>query len=304
MTSHRSPRRSSSQPTTTQAPRNLLLEEARRLRLKKRFSQHFLVNATVLDRIAGLMDLDPEDTVVEIGPGAGFLTERLLERAGTVIAVELDRNMCEYLRKKFAGRANFQLIEQDILRFDFDAIETPRFKVVGNLPYAITSKIMFKLAGELDMVHYPLRQRIEQLTVMVQKEVGERITAKPGQRAFNPLSIALQFWFAPRFDFEVPARDFCPPPKVESAVVSLFPRSAPLAEVRDMAVFGRLVRTSFAQKRKTIRNALLNGAFANADVLDKIFGATGINSSLRAEALPVEAFGELANALCPDPGQD
>jgi 16S rRNA (adenine1518-N6/adenine1519-N6)-dimethyltransferase len=279
------------------------MEEARHLRLKKRFSQHFLVNAGVLERIAGLMDLKPEDTVVEIGPGSGFLTERLLERAGTVIAVELDRKMCEYLRKKFANRPNFQLIEQDVLRFDFESIEAPRFKVVGNLPYAITSKIMFKLAGELDMVNYPLRQRIEQLTVMIQKEVGERVTAKPGQKAYNPLSIALQFWFDPRFDFEVPARDFYPPPKVESAVVSLFPRATPRAEVQDMAVFGRLVRTAFAQKRKTLRNALLNGAFANADVLDKIFGATGIDSSLRAEALPVEAFGDLANALCPDPSQ-
>jgi 16S rRNA (adenine1518-N6/adenine1519-N6)-dimethyltransferase len=303
MPSHRPPRSASNHPPA-QATRNPLLEEARHLRLKKRFSQHFLVNAGVLDRIAGLMDLKPEDTVVEIGPGSGFLTERLLERAGMVIAVELDRKMCEYLRKKFAHRPNFQLIEQDILRFDFETIETPRFKVVGNLPYAITSKIMFRLAGELDMVNYPLRQRIEQLTVMVQKEVGERITAKPGQKAYNPLSIALQFWFDPRFDFGVPARDFYPPPKVESAVVSLFPRTEPRTKVRDMAIFGRLVRTAFAQKRKTVRNALLNGAFANADILDKIFGATGIDSSLRAEALPVEAFGDLANALCPDPGQD
>jgi 16S rRNA (adenine1518-N6/adenine1519-N6)-dimethyltransferase len=261
------------------------------------------VNAGVLDRIADLMHLGLEDTVVEIGPGSGFLTERLLERAGAVIAVELDRKMCDYLRKKFANRPNFQLIEQDVLRFDFESIEAPRFKVVGNLPYAITSKIMFKLAGELDMEEYPLRQRMEQLTVMVQKEVGERITAKPGQRAYNPLSIALQFWFDPRLDFGVPARDFYPPPKVESAVVSLFPRTGPRAKVRDMAVFGRLVRTAFAQKRKTIRNALLNGAFANAGVLDKIFGATGIDSSLRAEALPVEAFGDLANALCSDTSQ-
>jgi 16S rRNA (adenine1518-N6/adenine1519-N6)-dimethyltransferase len=175
---------------------------------------------------------------------------------------------------------------------------------VGNLPYAITSKIMFLLAGELDQPHYPLRERISQLTVMVQKEVTDRITASPGQRAYNPLSIALQFWFEPHFDFVVPSKDFLPAPKVESAVVTLIPRPAPLVEVQDMTLFAKLIRIAFAQKRKTIRNALLGGSFASADVLDKIFTQVGIDSGLRAEAISIVTFGELANAFGSNTGQN
>lgn len=294
----------SKHPAKPPALPNRLLEEARRLRLKKRFSQHFLVNEAVVDRIAGLMQLTPEDTVLEIGPGAGFLTEKLLDTGAQVIAVELEHSMLMHLRKKLGDRPNLTLVESDILRFDFSTISAPRFKVVGNLPYAITSKIMFLLAGELHDTDYPVRQRIEQLTVMVQQEVAERITAAPGQRAYNPLSIALQFRFEPRYDFQVPARDFLPPPKVESGVVTLFPRSQPITQVDNLHVFSRLVRLAFSQKRKTIRNALLNGGFASGVILDRIFTQTGIDSSLRAEALPIAAFGELANAFGPHPGED
>jgi len=286
--------------STHQHTSNPLFEEARRLRLKKRFSQNFLTNAAVLDRIADLMNLNSSDLLLEIGPGAGFLTERLLARnPQRLIAVELDQRMHEYVQAKFpvAQYPGLQLIQRDILRFNFDEIPAPRFKVVGNLPYAITSKIMFLLAGELEQVHYPLRERISQLTVMVQKEVAERITATPGQRAYNPLSIALQFWFEAHLDFIVPAQAFYPAPKVESAVVTLTPREKPAAEVEDMALFARLVRTAFSQKRKTIRNALLGGSFATAEELDRMFEVTGINSGLRAEAISIHAFGELANAF-------
>lgn len=280
----------------------MLLEEARQLRLKKRFSQNFLINEAVLEAIADAAQLQPNETVLEIGAGSGFLTEKLLARGGQVVSVELEHAMCGYLRGKLAGRPNFILVEGDILRFDFASVPAPRFKVVGNLPYQITSKILFLLAGELNQPEYPLRKRIERLTVMVQKEVGERITASPGQRAYNPLSIALQFWFEPRLNFIVPARDFYPAPKVDSAVVTLIPREAPPVEVRDMAAFGRLVRAAFSQKRKTVRNALLNSSFASPAVLDRIFEETGIDSGLRAEALSIQAFGELSNAIGADTG--
>ncbi|HEY9745963.1 MAG TPA: 16S rRNA (adenine(1518)-N(6)/adenine(1519)-N(6))-dimethyltransferase RsmA [Oculatellaceae cyanobacterium] len=293
-------------PSTSMVNRkpNNLLEEARQLRLKKRFSQNFLVNETVLDRIADVQHLGERDTVLEIGAGAGFLTEKLLQRGGQVIAVEVDPRMCRYLRERFANRPNLRLVEQDILKFDFNTIEAPRFHVVGNLPYQITSKILFLLAGELWQMDYPIRKRICQMTVMVQKEVAERIVAVPGQKAYNPLSIALQYWFEARLDFLVPSRDFFPPPKVESAVVTLTPRQAPLMEVKDPAVFSKLIRIAFAQKRKTVRNALLNGGFASATVLDRIFSLTGIDPGLRAEALPIDAFGELSNAFGSDTCQD
>ncbi len=291
-------------PSKKEPPTGRLAEEARHLRLKKRFSQHFMINESVLDRMAALMHLTSEDTVLEIGPGGGFLTEKLLATGAHVIAIELDKQMCAYLRKKFADRPNFELVEQDVLHFDFNAVDASKFKVIGNLPYQITSKIMFYLAGELEETDYPLRKRIQQLTVMVQKEVAERIAATPGQRAFNPLSIALQFWFEPRLDFLVPARDFYPAPKVDSGIVTLTPLTQPKANVHDMKVFSRLVRTAFAQKRKTVRNALLNGGFASGVVLDRIFSDTGINPGLRAEALPVDAFGDLSNAFSSDTGKN
>lgn len=283
---------------------NPYVQEARRLRLKKHFSQHFLVNGQVLQRIASLMQLDAADTILEIGPGAGFLTEQLLiSPAQQVIAVELERDMLAHLTRKLGSHPRFQLHADDILRFDFNTLEAPRFKVVGNLPYAITSKIMFRLCGELGAAQHPLRSRIQQLTVMVQKEVGERITATPGSKAYNAMSVALQFWFETRYDFTVPAHDFLPPPKVESAVVSLFPRPQPAVQVHDLARFDQLVRTGFAQKRKTIRNALLNGGFASGAVLDRIFEQAGVDSGLRAEALSIQAFGDLSNALGTDPGK-
>jgi 16S rRNA (adenine1518-N6/adenine1519-N6)-dimethyltransferase len=285
---------------------NPLFEEARRLRLKRRFSQNFLTNPEVLTGIAELMQVQPEDTVLEIGPGAGFLTGRLLEHnPAQLITVELDRRMHLYLWDKFPPERhpNLKLVQHDILSYNFDEIPAPRFKVVGNLPYAITSKIMFLLAGELEQAQYPLRERIRQLTVMVQKEVAERITAVPGQRAYNPLSIALQFWFEARFDFVVPSNAFYPAPKVESAVITLLPREKPAAEVNDMALFARLVRTAFSQKRKTVRNALLGGNFTTPDVLDRVFEATGVSSGLRAEAISIQSFAELANAFGSNPGQ-
>lgn len=296
----RPPQKKSLEKLKTQQLENKLFVEAKQLRLKKRFSQNFMVNETVLSRITDGMQLNANDPVLEIGAGAGFLTEKLLDTSAQVTAIELDRRMCQYLRGKFANRSNFNLVEQDILKFDFNAVEAERFKVVGNLPYQITSKIMFLLAGELHQKEYPLRNRIQQLTVMVQKEVAERITAVPGQRAYNPLSIALQFWFDAHLDFVVPSRDFYPAPKVESAVVTLTPLSAPRTSVQDLELFSKLVRIAFAQKRKTVRNALLNGGFASADVLDRIFSQTGIDSGLRAEALSIIAFGELSNAFGSD----
>lgn len=281
---------------------NPLLLEAKHLRLKKRFSQHFLINGGVLEQICNLMELTSEDTILEIGPGGGFLTGKLLEKAGTVIAVELDSRMCDYLAKKFPAHLhpNFRLAQQDILRFNFDPIPAPKFKIVGNLPYQITSKIMFLLAGELEQVHYPLRERISQLTVMVQREVAERITATPGHRAYNALSIALQFWFEARLEFEVPSKDFSPPPKVESAVVVLTPRSAPAVDVQDIALFAKLVKGAFSQKRKTIRNALMHASFASGETIDRVFERVGVNTGLRAEAISIQIFGALANAFGTD----
>jgi 16S rRNA (adenine1518-N6/adenine1519-N6)-dimethyltransferase len=305
-----SPSATGRRPSPHHRPDNRLFQEARQLRLKKRFSQNFLVNESVLRAIAERLHLSADEPVLEIGAGSGFLTEALLKTGATVTAVELDRAMCYYLRKKFANKPNFHLIEDDILRVNLEMLDAAlknsaaQIKIVGNLPYQITSKILFHLAGELHQADYPLRDRIRQLTVMVQKEVAERITASPGQRAYNPLSIALQLRFEAQLDVLVPARDFYPAPKVDSAVVTLTPRTEPLVEIHDLTLFSKLIRIAFAQKRKTVRNALLNGSFASATVLDRIFEATGVDSGLRAEALSIVTFGELSNAFGANAGQD
>ncbi len=277
---------------------NRLLEEARHLRLKKRFAQHFLIDEAVLERIADTVAPQPGATVLEIGPGSGFLTEKLLAKGGTVVAVELERHIAGYLRKKFETAPNLAIIEADILKFDFTTVTAPTFRVVGNLPYNISTPILFMLAGELDQPDHPLRRRIEKAALMVQREVGERICASPGSKAFNALSVSVQYWFETQLDFTVPSKAFYPPPKVESAVVTLVPRKEPLVPVKDLCVFARLVKTAFSQRRKTLKNAL--SAFAEPPVLDKILLSVeaqhGPVRGLRAEALAIEAMGALADA--------
>lgn len=285
-------------PSAEPATPNRLLAEARHLRLKKRFAQHFLIDEAVLDRIVATVDPQADETILEIGPGSGFLTEKLLSRSPSVIAVELERHIAGYLRRKFETAPNLQIVESDILKFDFNAMEAPTFKVVGNLPYNISAPILFMLAGELDRPDHPLRRRIEKATLMVQREVGERICASPGSKAFNALSVSIQYWFETELNFTVPSKAFYPPPKVESAVVTLTPRKEPLVPVKDLAIFARLVKAAFGQRRKTLKNAL--SAFAEPPVLDKILtsveAAHGPVRGLRAEALSIEAMGALADA--------
>lgn len=288
-------------PSTPSSVPNPLLDEARHLRLKKRFAQHFLIDEAVLEHIVETAAPQPDETVLEIGPGSGFLTQKLLKKSGQVVAVELERHIAAYLRQKFEATSNLYIVESDILKLDFTQpplAEINPIKIVGNLPYNISTPILFMLAGELDQAEHPLRGRISKAILMVQKEVGERICAHPGSKAFNALSVAVQYWFSTELNFIVPARAFYPPPKVESAVVTITPRKQPLVPVKDLAVFSRLVKTAFSQRRKTLKNAL--AAFAEPAVLDKILSSVeatyGPVRGLRAEALSIETMGALADA--------
>jgi 16S rRNA (adenine1518-N6/adenine1519-N6)-dimethyltransferase len=192
---------------------------------------------------------------------------------------------------------NFSLIQQDILAYPLDAIPYERFKVVGNLPYNITSGVLFKFAGELEETIVPMRQRVQQLTFMVQKEVGERMVAPAGGKAYSPLSIALQYWFEVQQEFLVPPEAFHPRPKVTSVVVSLMPRKEPLCQVDDLALMKRLVRASFQQRRKTLKNSLLHDTGIQAEALEQALAETGISAQARPETLSIQQFGALANAL-------
>jgi len=306
-----------------------LMQEARQLRLKRRFSQNFLINATVLKKIAMLQDLQPGDTVLEIGAGSGFLTDALLHTGAKVTAVELDSGMCWYLKRKFQKQlgllpdstskgpieTSLRLVEGDFLKLEPSVMEIPvtdtepsvsqcpeRFKVVGNLPYGITSKILFKLIGELEDFDHAWRSRISQLTFMVQKEVAERITAKPGEKAYNNLSIAMQMRCHARLEFIVPSRDFYPAPKVDSAIISLTPREESLIPPEKIVAFSKLVQAAFAAKRKTLKNSLLLRKFATPEQIDAAFVQSGIDPRSRAEALSIQEFGALTDAFGIHPG--
>lgn len=285
-------------------PENRLKAEVRRLRLKESYSQNFLVDEDVLRRIVGVVAPQRGEHVVEIGAGAGFLTEKLLPQVGKLTAVELDPEMCQYLEKKFYAQPKFNLVAMDILKFDFTALGDSPVKVVGNLPYNITSPILFKLCGELEEADYPTRSHWSQATLMVQKEVGERITAAPGKKAYNPLSIAIQYRYHATLEMVIPAGCFAPPPKVSSAIVTLVPREAPVCEIRDLKRFSKLVNAAFAQRRKTLRNTLTATGFVSRERLEAIFAQEGVDPGLRAEEIPIEQFGALANAFAEDPGQD
>ncbi|MCS6266982.1 MAG: 16S rRNA (adenine(1518)-N(6)/adenine(1519)-N(6))-dimethyltransferase [Vampirovibrio sp.] len=191
----------------------------------------------------------------------------------------------------------FSLIQQDILAYPLDSIPYEKFKVVGNIPYNITSGVLFKFAGELEETIVPMRQKVQQLTFMVQREVGERMVAPAGGKAYSPLSIALQYWFEVQQEFLVPPEAFQPRPKVTSVVISLIPRAEPLCQVDDLAFMKKLVRASFQQRRKTLKNSLLHDTGIQAAALEKALLETGISGMARPETLTIEQFGALSNAL-------
>jgi 16S rRNA (adenine1518-N6/adenine1519-N6)-dimethyltransferase len=276
-----------------------LLKEARRVRASKRFSQNFLVDDQVLSAITRCLELKPGETVLEIGPGLGFLTEKLLEKEVNLHAVELDKRLVEYLGHRFFmnenAKKNLTVHSADFMAFPLESLPVQTFKVVGNLPYNLTSPILFKLVGELDEV--APTQHLQQITVMVQKEVADRMTSQPGGKTWGPLAIALQVRYQVEPEFLVLSRSFEPAPKVTSAVVSLFPRPKPLVALHSPGGFRKLVRAAFSQRRKMLHNALCHGLGLPQATIDAAFEAVGLASTLRAEQLSIEQFAALSNTL-------
>ena len=280
---------------------NPLLIEAKRMLARKRFGQNFLIHQGTIDGIIRCLDLNPEDAVLEIGPGLGFLTRGLIPKVKTLTAVELDYRMVDYLSDYFRRTPlwdNLTLVSQDIMSVDVPSLmQAERFKVVGNLPYNITSGVLFKFAGEMTQTDMSLRQRVQQLTFMVQKEVGERITAPPGSKTYGPLSIALQYWFDCQLEFLVPPEVFEPRPKVMSVVISLYPRQEGLCPVQDLGLMQRVVRTTFQQRRKMLRNSLLQNGLLHVDHLDAVCQVAGVDPQARPESLSIPDFARLADAI-------
>lgn len=278
-----------------------LFQEARHLKLKKRFSQNFLVNTPALAAIVNAVDPQPGETVVEIGAGSGFLTRKLAERCDRLIAIELERQMVAHLETLLANKPQVELVASDVLKVDFASIATEPaadapLKIVGNLPYAITTPILFYLIGEMHQAEHRWRNRFTRLVFLVQKEVAQRIAAEPGTKAYNPLSIAVQFRYEVSYGPEVPPKAFYPAPKVTSAVVTLTPRTEIPWAVDDLKRFEMVVKQAFAQRRKTVWNSLKACGELSADQLKQVFEAASVDSGQRAEALSIDDFVALANA--------
>jgi 16S rRNA (adenine1518-N6/adenine1519-N6)-dimethyltransferase len=275
------------------------------MKTKKQFGQHWLRNEQVLDRIITAAKIAPTDRILEIGPGTGILTRRLISAASAVVAVEIDRDLCALLVKKLGNVENFLLLENDFLSLDVDSVlnDFPKFqnanKVVANIPYNITGPILEKLLGNIVR---PAQQPFDSIVLLVQKEVGDRLYAKPSTKAFGALSIRVQYLAHCELICPVPARDFSPPPKVDSAVIRLTPRKLSIAEGRSEIeepsspkVLDSLVRLGFGSRRKMLRNNL-QGAI-DREALTELLISMNINTEARAEDLSVEQWIHLSNLV-------
>lgn len=251
-------------------------------RPRKRFGQHFLTDPGVLDRMLDAIAPKPDDVFVEIGPGPGVLTDQLAGRCAHLHAVELDRDLAARLRTRYEDDPRVSVHEADALKFDFTALGT-ELRVAGNLPYNISTPLLFHLLEQ--------RSSIVDMHFMLQKEVVERLSATPGSRRYGRLGIMLGCCFEVEALFDVPPTAFAPPPKVMSTVARLRPLGKEEIAIGDMQRLSRLLATAFAQRRKTLRNALRG--LATAQDLEGL----GIDSSLRPENLAIADWVMLANTL-------
>jgi 16S rRNA (adenine1518-N6/adenine1519-N6)-dimethyltransferase len=264
-------------------------------KIAKKFGQNFLVNESVLKGIIEGSELTKEDCVLEIGPGLGVMTQVLCEKAGKVLAVEIDRELIPILKVSLFGYDNVQLINDDILKLDLKSVLKDRFgdtpvKVVANLPYYITTPIIMKLLEE-DI-------NLKSITIMVQKEVGERLGAEPGGKDYGALSVAVQYRCIPRKIMLVPPESFIPQPEVESMVVRLDSREEPPVQLKDEKMYFRVVKAAFGQRRKTLLNALASGNLGKSkEEIRELLKVNGIDENRRGETLSLEEFAKIANAI-------
>ena len=251
---------------------------------RKRFGQHFLHDQSVIEAILRAIDPYPGENLLEIGPGQGALTYPLLQRCDKLIAIELDRDLVPVLSRQAKNFGRLEIINADILEFELSSIPGDKtFRVLGNLPYNISTPLMFHL---LDSV-----QLIQDMHFMVQKEVALRIVAKTGQPNYGRLSVMLQYQCNCQYLLDVAPSSFKPPPRVDSAVIRMVPFDSPEYDVGDYKNFSSIVQTAFSQRRKTISNSLKS-------VLDrKTIIACEIDPGLRAENLSVADFARLSRAF-------
>ncbi|MFA5810880.1 MAG: 16S rRNA (adenine(1518)-N(6)/adenine(1519)-N(6))-dimethyltransferase RsmA [bacterium] len=265
---------------------------------KKRLGQHFLAAMPTMEKIVAALDVGSQDAVIEIGPGLGLMTRLVALRARQVIAIDRDRALLDIARSELADIENIAWVEGDILEQTIEGIAAAgrcpgiqRFKLIGNLPYNISSPILFWMLDS--------RQHLSQAIIMMQKEVALRIASRPGCKDYGILSVITQAFAKAERLFDVSAKSFVPPPKVTSSVLRIDFTAAARVEPQDEARFREVVRAAFGKRRKTIRNALLGarGLRITADLLDQALKTTGIDPVRRPETLSIDEFAMLSEHL-------
>lgn len=263
---------------------------------QKKFGQNFLIDTHVLDKIIRAAEITKEDMVLEIGPGIGTMTQYLAEAAGKVIAVEIDRNLIPILSETLSMYDNVRIINEDVLKLDIRKLAEEEnqgrpIKVVANLPYYITTPIIMGLfEGQVP---------VESITVMVQKEVADRMQTGPGSKDYGALSLAVQYYAKPYIVANVPPNCFMPRPKVGSAVIRLTRHDTPPVQVKDEGLMFEIIRASFNQRRKTLANGLNNSSRLSypKEVIAEAVEKLGKEPSIRGEALTLEEFARLSDIL-------
>lgn len=262
---------------------------------QKKFGQNFLIDANVLERIVQGAGVTREDVVLEIGPGIGTMTQYLAEAAGKVLAVEIDNKLIPILEETLEPYDNVRIIHQDVLKVDLKALAEEEnakkgFKVVANLPYYITTPIIMSL--------FEKKVPVENITVMVQKEVAQRMQVGPGSKDYGSLSLAVQYYAEPEIVLEVSPNCFMPRPNVGSAVINLKRRKNPPVQAEEGRMF-EIIRAAFNQRRKTLANSLKNaaGLSYSREAVEEALLQMGLPVAVRGEALTLEQFAELSNLL-------
>ena len=266
------------------------------IRADKRLGQNFLVDDKVIDEIITGANIDKEDFIIEIGPGLGTLTSRLLEKAKKVTCIELDDRMVEILEDRFKLYKNFEIIKNDVLKIDLKELikgkqkECKNVKVVANLPYYITTPIITKLLEE--------NLNLESITVMIQKEVADRLIETPGGKNTGAITYCIYFYSEAQSIIEVPKEAFIPSPKVTSKVVKLKLRKEYEVEVKDKEKMFRIIKNAFTQRRKTLLNSLTNtNIFENKKQGEALLESLGIDINIRPERMTIQNFADIANKL-------
>ncbi len=258
----------------------------------KSLGQNFLVDGNIIDRIIDAADIHPAQPVLEIGPGRGALTSHLAERAGRLMLIEFDHALAAWHRQQFATTPTVSVVDGDVLKVDLAVLlaESPeRWNVVANLPYNISTEVLFRL--------YNVHSRLERMTLMLQKEVGDRLVAPPDCSAYGVTTVLLGLWFDISRVIVVRPGSFHPSPKVDSVVLSFVPLSEPRAEVGDEDLFRAVVKSAFSMRRKTLSNCLKSAEFSSIISSGELLELCGIDGRRRGETLSLEEFALLSRTL-------